>query len=305
MKSRLLSWKELLLKKRTAFIVTALLFSASVNAQIVYTDIIPDTTLSNPGNYNLDLNNDGQNDFTFYGHLSPFTCGGGGCPRSVIDLTISPTSFSWVSDSASNLVGKLNLGDSINAASPLWTNALSQILFKKGATCVTSVSCASPPYGQAPTSLPSSGIWNNVIDKYVALKIQVSTNIYLGWARLDVGSIGWPVTIKDYAYNSFPNQPILAGQTVATGINENSFASSINIFPNPATTQLTIYNGKLKIENVTIYDLTGREAYNENHQTPNANSEISIDVSKFPAGVYAVQIKTADYRATKKLIIQK
>ena len=185
--------KKNILKKLSAFIVTAMLFSVSANAQIVYTDIIPDTTIANPGNYNLDLNNDGQNDFTFYGHLSPFTCGGGGCPKSVIDLTISPTSLSWVSDSASNLVGKLNLGDSINASSLLWTNAQSQILFHRGATCATSVACASPPYGQAPTSLPSSGIWNNVIDKYVALEIQVSANIYYGWARLDVGNFGWPV----------------------------------------------------------------------------------------------------------------
>ena len=182
-------------------------------------------------------------------------------------------------------------------------------MFQRGATCSFQVACASPPYGQAPTSTPYSGLWNNVIDKYVALKIQVSANIYYGWARLDVGNFGFPITIKDYAYNSIPDQPIFAGQTTATGIIENSFASSIHLFPNPATNQLTILpdasGRQLIIENVTIYDLTGREVYSENHQTPNSNREISIDVSKFPAGVYAVQITTADFIETKRLVVEK
>ena len=101
--------KKQLQKKLTTFIVTAMMISLSANAQIVYTDIIPDTTLSNPGNYNLDLNNDGQIDFTFYVHQYPFTCGGGGCPVSVIDLTSRPSSLSSVSDYTNVRVGKLNL----------------------------------------------------------------------------------------------------------------------------------------------------------------------------------------------------
>ena len=56
---------------------------------------------------------------------------------------------------------------------------------------------------------------------------------------------------------------------------------------------------------MTIYDLTGREVYSENHKSPNSNSEISADISKFPAGIYAVQIKTADFIATKKLVVGK
>ena len=113
----------------------------------------------------------------------------------------------------------------------------------------------------------------------------------------------------EYAYNSLPNQPILAGQTTATGITENSFASSINLFPNPANNQIIIDNGPdlfgMKIDKVTIYDLTGREVFRENQQTPNSNPEIIIDVSKFAAGVYAVQIQTADFIGMKKLIVEK
>ena len=56
--------KKQLLEKLSAFICTAMMFSVSANAQIVYTDVIPDTTVNtNNGVYHLDLNNDGITDF--------------------------------------------------------------------------------------------------------------------------------------------------------------------------------------------------------------------------------------------------
>ncbi|MBL0343326.1 MAG: T9SS type A sorting domain-containing protein [Bacteroidetes bacterium] len=55
---------------------------------------------------------------------------------------------------------------------------------------------------------------------------------------------------------------MLAGQTTATGIIENSFASSINIFPNPTKDKLTISLKSInqKVE-VTITDITGKVIY--------------------------------------------
>jgi hypothetical protein len=279
-----------------------MLFSASANAQIVYTDIIPDTVLTNPGNYNLDLNNDGQIDFTFYGHLYAFTCGGGGCPVSVDSSTISPTSLNWVSDTVNGQVAKLNSGDLINASSPLWTNDPSQALYIIRATCAFQVACVSPPFGTRPTQLMPNGIWSNVSEKYVALKIQVSGNIYYGWARLDVGFLGNPITIKDYAYNSIPNQPILAGQTNATGIIENSFASSINLFPNPADNHLTIALGSNnKKAEVTITDITGKVIYKT---TATDVQKIEVNTEDFAKGIYVVQIQTADFIVKKELLVK-
>lgn len=59
--------KKQLLKNISAFIVTVMMFFASANAQIVYSDVDPDSTMYCAGNctlnYNLDLNNDANNDF--------------------------------------------------------------------------------------------------------------------------------------------------------------------------------------------------------------------------------------------------
>ncbi|MEO8149645.1 MAG: T9SS type A sorting domain-containing protein, partial [Bacteroidia bacterium] len=117
------------------------------------------------------------------------------------------------------------------------------------------------------------------------------------------GSLGFPTVIYYSVVDIYDN--------TSTGINESNKNESITIYPNPTTgnNQLTIDNGHdlfgMQIENVAIYDLTGREVYSENHQTPTANPEIIIDVSKFPAGVYSVQIQTADFMVTKKLVIEK
>ena len=154
-----------------------------------------------------------------------------------------------------------------------------------------------------PHHLYSPGLWHYVVDKYLAQKIQVAGNIYYGWARLDAGGDGLDLTIKDYAYNSIPNQAILAGQTTATGITEISFASSINLFPNPATNHLTIALGSNnKKVDVTIADITGKIIYKT---IASETQKVEVNTEDFAAGVYLVQIQTADFIDTKKLIINK
>ena len=88
-------------------------------------------------------------------------------------------------------------------------------------------------------------------DGYVGLQLIHAGQTYYGWVRMDVnvtaGSAS--MTIKDYAYNSIPNQPILAGQTTATGIIENYLASSeifFQILP-LINWQLRMDNWKLKV----------------------------------------------------------
>ena len=299
--------KQQLQKKFYAFIVTAMMFSVSANAQIIYTDVNPDIVLnlvfsSFHSEYDsLDLNNDGINDFILEASKTGTMCTCTNIHGADNDYaTVYSTSLSWIADQAGGYALNSLIDSSLG-----WTNASHELAHSLH-ICV-----ACTQGGNDISYLGTSGNWANVYGKYLPLKIQVATDFYYGWIKLGVAIGGGianstvSITIMEYAYNSIPNQPILAGQTIATGITENSLASSVNLYPNPATNQLTIENGQLKIESVAIYDLSGRKVYSENHQTQNSNSEIRIDVSKFPAGVYAVQIKTADFIATKKLIIQK
>ena len=149
------------------------------------------------------------------------------------------------------------------------------------------------------------GLWNNLSDYYLGLRLLQSGQTYYGWVRLRVAvSLGGAsVIIRDYAYNSIPNQPILAGQTTATGVTENSLAASINLYPNPATNHLTIElpNANKKFD-LTITDITGKIIYST---TQSETQKIEVSSKDFAEGVYVVQIQSADFIETKKLIIKK
>src|SRR5579862_245903 len=64
----------------------------------------------------------------------------------------------------------------------------------------------------------SSGSWRNVEFAYVGLKIMIDGQVHYGWARIKFPypyGYDYP-SIYGYAYESIPNQPIIAGQTSGT-----------------------------------------------------------------------------------------
>lgn len=64
----------------------------------------------------------------------------------------------------------------------------------------------------------SSGSWHNIEFAYVGLKITIDGQVHYGWARIKFPypyGYGFP-SIYGYAYESIPNQPIIAGQTSGT-----------------------------------------------------------------------------------------
>ncbi len=75
---------------------------------------------------------------------------------------------------------------------------------------------------------------------------------------------------------------------------------AISIFPNPATTQLTIYSAK-KITTITITNLFGQTVYNS--QFTVGSRRASIDVAALPSGVYLVRVSGPDsYREVRKFV---
>ena len=207
--------KKQLLKKLSTFIVTAMMFSASANAQIVYTDVIPDSTMLdnfpiglNTKNYNLDLDNNANDDFILTAYYGPSILGG--TPSMVY---ASPLNGNALKDT-------LTTG---NVPIPLQLNAVidSNLLLQQ--SWQTSGSHTLRESG----GIGPVGLWNNLSDYYLGLRLLQSGQTYYGWVRLRVNVTGSyaSVIVRDYAYNSIPNQPILAGQTIATGIIENSSAN--------------------------------------------------------------------------------
>ncbi|MBK6858971.1 MAG: T9SS type A sorting domain-containing protein [Saprospiraceae bacterium] len=285
--------KQQLQKKLFAFIVTAMIFSISANAQIVYTDVNPDTSIANSGPYYgfyyLDLNNDGTSDDSISYRVSGRGAIGACGTRRV---SISVLNGNAVAGSTYPLA--MNLNDTISSALA-WSASgdLRHIQFS-GPIC---------------TTIDTFGNWTNSIDNYLGLKLIVGTNTYFGWLRMQVnvttnGNTASGI-IKDYAYNSTPNQFILAGDTGTgpTRIIETIASSSINLYPNPATDKLTIAleSNNRKIE-VTIADITGKIIYST---TASETQKIEVNTKYFAEGIYIVQIQTGEFIETKIIIVEK
>ena len=266
-----------LLKKFSAFIVTAMMFSVSVNAQIVYTDVNPDSVISAGSAwdtiyYNIDLNSDGISDVTFSqthrytAHL---------CSFDVDLVSIMPATNN-------NVTGSGTTFDS----SASWGAGGALAYTQEGMLCN-----------------PVQHAWVNSNGGYEGVKLKIGNQYHYGWIKISVPGFGSSLTVKEFAYNTIPNQPILAGQTITTGLTENSFASSINLFPNPASNHLTIALGSnnKKVE-VTITDITGKIIYTI---TTNKTNKIEVNTNEFAEGIYIVQIQVADFIGTKKLVVEK
>lgn len=83
----------------------------------------------------------------------------------------------------------------------------------------------------------------------------------------------------------------------ATGIN-NELVTGISIYPNPATSIVTI-GGITGIEQVLIMSVEGAIVMTYN---PKTEGNQVLDISRLPAGIYQVQIRTSQGVATRKVV---
>ena len=102
--------------------------------------------------------------------------------------------------------------------------------------------------------------------------------------------------ILAHEYN--PAKVIVPLEVVPVGISENSILQ-IEVYPNPTTGKLKIENGELRIENVEIFDIYGKDL------TPHTSyllPHTSLDLSDLTSGIYFVKIYTESGIVTKKII---
>lgn len=182
-----------------SILIIALLFSARGKAQIVYTDVNPDSVSS--GVYNLDLNNDATTDF-----IISQTVGSPICTHNTHYIRISPTGNNEVLTNSTPYVYKLSSNTVIDTSTNFWSNNANQtMLYYHWQTLM----CPGGAYA-------GQGNWLNAVNGYLGLKLFVNNIPYCGWALLNTSSSassGIPTfTIQGYAYNSIPGEQIAAGE---------------------------------------------------------------------------------------------
>lgn len=203
-------------------IIFILIFSAScskdpknpgnnpkTNSKIIYTDVSPDSIIIKYGarsKYKLDLNNDGIADFIIGYSYIQNRCGGEGAANRMIEYI--DTSIGGKNQVLGEYgADTLNNSFVIDANGRWFTNFDLYLVASENSR------------GTCPWGTDHFGPWFNVTDKYLGLKFIKDGSTYYGWARLTSAGTsltdfsGYFITLKDYAYNSIPNQAILAGQT--------------------------------------------------------------------------------------------
>jgi len=198
--------------KKIFLAFSVIYFCMTANAQIIYTDINPDTTISAGHSYNLDLNNDGITDFIISDSSWNVTfssmCIGS---KANANFTVTPLHQNAVLSDTNHRPYAFAANDIIEATSSLWSNTADQSLEEMQYQCRSSRGSCGTPNGYCLFANPS-GHWNLSSD-YLALKLVSGGNTYYGWVRLAIQFGNTPtITAQEYAFNNTPDAPILAGQ---------------------------------------------------------------------------------------------
>lgn len=275
----------------------AVIAGNSVDAQIVYTDVNPDVVVDvNNPNYDLDLNNDAITDVSFlvdstagsatYSGI-PFTYNATyavayPAPGGGLQMSLVPGS----SSSMTSAVAPLNNGDAINAGA---------MFDSSGGTLGVDVLVNIPLLGY--TYAYQGGEFLGVSDKFLGVKFTAGANTHFGWVRLDVAADASTITIKDHAFNAFPNGEILAGQmvgleniavdekvTVKTTLNE----ALINVTPDLIGGTVNMYSmsGQL-VASTTIQDV-----------------DTKLSFEGIETGIYTVAAQFDAGHVTKKVYVK-
>jgi len=137
------------------------------------------------------------------------------------------------------------------------------------------------------------------INGYLAIKFNIAEEVHYGWIRCDVLDEGRTLIIKDYAYESEPDNPIVAGDTVHyVGINsiENTIEATVYSFG----MDIYILTETFKNTEVIICDLKGQEVV---RKLLHSKNEL-INMGNNPAGMYLVTLLNEGKRYNKKVFIE-
>ncbi len=278
------------------------LITAQSHAQIIYTDVIPDQLYNTSGDTcHLDLNSDGITDFHLSYRFFNDQCGAfmTPCYDAIAHWTyiaIDPLVPNAVCDT--NSLPSALRPVAVIDGTLAWSSAGSQSLAD------LAPHCSGPPAWVC--VVDHIGQWSQGISadssRYLGLRFDIAGTTHYGWARLNIPSYPSSFTVKDYAYNSVPDELILAGEgaDISTGIADIT-RSSMRIFPNPTSGKFSVEG----LDNSQATSLEVRDAMGQMIQrSVIPDQRPMIDISSRPSGIYLITIRTTDEMITRKLIKQ-
>jgi Secretion system C-terminal sorting domain len=98
-----------------------------------------------------------------------------------------------------------------------------------------------------------------------------------------------------------PATVIFVDESPITDTKENLLNSKVNIFPNPAKEDfITIELQDLQASDLLIYNTLGKLI----KSVPVTSNQMALSIADLPAGIYQLQIQTAEGMAVKRLVVE-
>ncbi len=244
---------------------------------VTYFDIDPDSVLiemwgsgEKTETYELDLNHDGINDYKFqsYYQISP--------GHTYRNATVEPLNNSEVCLVQSGLIDPDPMYSGCMLSNDLaWTNSMSTL---------------SLYWFSGYNYTGSAGIWNNIYDKFMGLRLVVNNDTLYGWVRITMTPPR--IIFKDYAW-----------YRDVTHIGENSEIHNVSIFPNPVKDILCFsFEDDLMLPNeYSIKNIQGETVLSGNNISANF---YCIQFNHLPDGLYILQLRYNNDIVNRKIIIE-
>jgi len=154
-------------------------------------------------------------------------------------------------------------------------------------------------YHYGPSKFDSTCWWYNK-GAYIGMDTSNDWSLFLLG-----GNVNNPVFIfgDTILYSGPTNGMVYKFSSTKTGINELENNFSFNIFPNPATNNITLStSANTSITQINFVDILGKN-YMLNYKKE--NNDFIIDVSELPTGIYFLQTNTNNGLVYKKVLIER
>lgn len=247
------------------------------DAQIIYHDIIPDTTLaSSDAVFYIDLNNDDLIDLGFSWGTGVATFGLYGVMYFYTSTKLLQKNYGF------HRLEALGSCDNISLTPPIGDN------WDGGGGSAFMLDDTEP-----------SPWINNEVDAYAAFQIHFPDGNHFGWIRMTCNpATGYDgdMTIKDYAYQAIPDSSI----TTPCHQQINEIASTLLFSVLTENNQLIIQFHQLPMGNrITLLNEMGMQLYEQ----PISQTQIVIDVSELSSGIYFIVVEDEKGNQVKKIVI--
>lgn len=281
-------------KKMLAYSAVASAFLAGATeaqAQVDYTDVDPDTTLSSaamataPVEFAIDFNGDGTAEFS---------------ARQINNAPTQTYAQFAVATGAPNIEmmgtqGSFYIYPTVLAAGDTITPNMT---FESDNIAALRSSYGGNFYGNF-----------DGLSGFVGCRFDVGGNMHYGWVEAEASTDATELTIKGFAYDMTPDTGIEAGD-IGPGVNvvqlESVGAVLGQVQPNPATSiaQLPISLEKAADVEIGVFSVIGETMERRNQALASGEHFLEFSFENYPAGQYFVRLRVGNQLITRKVTVQ-